>query len=83
MAVTNAKLKKFEENMAKLEDMVQALEAPNLTLQESLDLYEKAIKLAKSCEDALEYARQRAQVLADVQQSHQGDEALEEGTLDL
>ena len=83
MAVTNAKLKKFEENMAKLEDMVNALEAPDLTLQESLDLYEKAIKLAQSCESALEYARQRAQVLADVQQPGQGDESLEEGTLDL
>ena len=83
MAVTNAKLKKFEENMAKLEDMVNALEAPDLTLQESLDLYEKAIKLAQSCESALEYARQRAQVLADVQHPAQGDESLEEGTLDL
>lgn len=83
MAVTNAKLKNFEENMAKLEDMVNALEAPDLTLQESLDLYEKAIKLAQSCESALEYARQRAQVLADVQHPGQGDESLEEGTLDL
>lgn len=77
------KIKKFEENMAKLEDMVNALEAPDLTLQESLDLYEKAIKLAQSCESALEYARQRAQVLADVQHPGQGDESLEEGTLDL
>lgn len=83
MAGSNTKLKNFETNYAKLEEMVQALEAPDLTLQESLDLFEKAIKLSQACESAREYARQRAQALADVQAEHTLSGTTEEGTLDL
>ncbi|MCH4167232.1 MAG: exodeoxyribonuclease VII small subunit [Megasphaera sp.] len=84
MARTTDKLKNFESNYAKLEELVQSLEQPDLTLKESLDLFEKAIKLSQACDSALEYARQRAQALADVQsRSTDSDEAegLEEGTL--
>lgn len=66
MARTTDKLKRFESNYEKLEQLVQELDAPDLTLKQSLDLYEKAIKLSQSCEGALEYARQKAQALADV-----------------
>lgn len=81
MAVTNAKLKNFEANYEKLEELVKALDAPELTLAQSLDLFEKAIKLSQACESALDYARQRAQVLADMQ--GQQEKVSEEGTLNL
>ena len=50
MARTTDKLKSFENNYEKLEQLVQELDAPDLTLKQSLDLYEKAIKLSQSCE---------------------------------
>lgn len=83
MAATNAKLKNFESNYATLEKLVQDLESPDLTLAQSLDLFEKAIKVSQSCESALEYAQQRAQVLADMQKGPDTDTLTEEGTLDL
>ena len=83
MAATNAKLKNFETNYATLEKLVQNLESPDLTLAQSLELFEKAIKVSQSCESALEYARQRAQVLADMQEGPDTDTLTEEGTLDL
>lgn len=83
MAATNAKLKNFETNYATLEKLVQNLESPDLTLAQSLELFEKAIKMSQSCESALEYARQRAQVLADMQKEPDTDTLTEEGTLDL
>ena len=68
-------------------ELVKALDAPDLTLKESLDLYEKAIKLSEACESALEYAKQRAQALADIheraEEDDSSDQTLEEGTLGL
>lgn len=93
MTRTNDKLKDFESNYEKLENLVKQLESPELTLKESLDLFEQAIKLSKQCEGALEYAKQRAQALADIAAGDCADEipapadeddhAPEEGTLDL
>ena len=94
MARTTDKLKSFESNYEKLEDLVKQLESPDLTLKESLDLFEQAIKLSKQCEGALEYAKQRAQALADIAVSEtmeepqskpkqKADVMPEEGTLDL
>lgn len=59
MARTTDKLKNFESNYEKLEQLVRDLEAPDLTLKQSLDLYEKAVKLSKDCEDALDYAARK------------------------
>ena len=70
MARTTDKLKRFESNYEKLEQLVQELDAPDLTLKQSLDLYE--------------YARQKAQALADVRaDKDSSDEAPAEGVLDL
>lgn len=86
MARATDKLKNFEANYEKLEELVKTLDSPDLTLKESLDLYEKAIKLSEACESALEYAKQRAQALADVHERTEEDitvQPSEEGTLDL
>jgi exodeoxyribonuclease VII small subunit len=90
MARGTDKLKNFESNYAKLEELVKALEAPDLTLKESLDLFEKAVKVSRECEGALEYARQRAEALAEaqaVQKDGEGEadsgSVTEEGTLNL
>lgn len=86
MARATDKLKNFEANYEKLEELVKTLDSPDLTLKESLDLYEKAIKLSEACESALEYAKQRAQALADIHERTEEDitvQPSEEGTLDL
>lgn len=75
MARTTDKLKNFEANFDKLTELVAALESPDLTLKESLDLYEKAIKLSEACNSALEYAKERAETLADI---HTVEDAAEE-----
>lgn len=82
------KLKNFEKDFEELERLVDSLDNPGLTLQESLDIFEKAVKLSGICESALEYARQRAQALAEVRgedatQAEDTKTAYEEGTLGL
>ena len=82
------KLKNFEKDFEELEKLVDSLDNPGLTLQESLDIFEKAVKLSGTCERALEYARQRAQALAeergeDATQAEDTKTAYEEGTLGL
>ena len=48
------KLKNFEKDFEELERLVDSLDNPGLTLQESLDIFEKAVKLSGTCESALE-----------------------------
>lgn len=72
MARTTDKLRNFEKNYDKLAELVKNLENPELTLKQSLDLYEKAVKLAADCEDALTYAKEQAESLAAAQAAKGG-----------
>ena len=47
----------FEAAMEQLEKIVTGLEAGNLTLDESLKLYEQGVKLASFCEEQLKNAQ--------------------------
>jgi exodeoxyribonuclease VII small subunit len=49
----------FEALYARLEETVAKLEAGNLSLEESLSLYEGGMKLAKQCQEILESAELR------------------------
>ncbi|HUF53748.1 MAG TPA: exodeoxyribonuclease VII small subunit [Dehalococcoidia bacterium] len=49
----------FEAQYKKLEETVARLEAGNLTLEESLALYEEGAKLAKRCQELLRDAELR------------------------
>lgn len=46
----------FEDNLKKLEQIVSKLEEGNLSLDESLKLYEEGIKAYKSCHELLKGA---------------------------
>ena len=59
---TMAKIK-FEENLKKLEEIVEQLERGDLTLDESLTKYENGIKLYKQCLALLESAEKKVQIL--------------------
>lgn len=50
---------KFEEAMRALEAVVTDLEAGNVSLDDSLALYEKGMKLVRVCNKALEDAERR------------------------
>ena len=55
----------FEEAMARLEQIVRALEGGNVPLDESLTLYEEGVKLVKLCSNRLENAEKRIKILVD------------------
>lgn len=53
----------FEESLEALESIVEQMEDGDLSLEESLAAFEKGVKLARDCQDALKAAEQRVQVL--------------------
>ena len=53
----------FEEEITQLENIVRQLEGGSCTLEESLGLFEKGIKLSKSCNEMLEKAEKKVNVL--------------------
>jgi exodeoxyribonuclease VII small subunit len=54
---------KFEDCLARLEQIVSALEAGNLPLEESLKVFEEGITLARHCARYLDEAERRIEVL--------------------
>ena len=53
----------FEDSIKELEKIVESLEKGDCGLAESLDLFEKGIKLSKECSDMLDKAEKRVSVL--------------------
>ena len=53
----------FEENLKELELIVAKLESGEAGLDESLELYEKGIKLSALCKERLETAKQKIETL--------------------
>lgn len=47
----------FEKNMQRLSEIVARLERGDLTLEESVALYEEGVKLSAACSQALEQAK--------------------------
>lgn len=56
---------KFEEAMIKLEETVRLLESGSLTLDESIEKYEDALKYVKICNENLEKAEQKVKILTE------------------
>ena len=55
--------KKFEEAMARLEEIVQDLESGELSLEGSLGTFEEGMKLVNFCSKKLEEAEQKVTML--------------------
>ena len=53
----------FEEAFKRLEDIVTKLESGDLSLEESMTLFEEGITLTKKCKSRLEAAEQKIQLL--------------------
>jgi exodeoxyribonuclease VII small subunit len=56
---------KFEEDLTKLEGVVERLERGELTLDESVRLFEEGVRLSAACKKELEQAEGRIQVLVE------------------
>lgn len=50
---------KFEEKIAELEKIIDALENGNIDLDESIEKYTKAMKLVKECDETLKSIEQQ------------------------
>ncbi|MBW1715101.1 MAG: exodeoxyribonuclease VII small subunit [Deltaproteobacteria bacterium] len=57
------KEKQFEDAMKELEDIVKRLESGNLSLEESLKIFEEGIALSRYCFRKLEEAEKRVSIL--------------------
>lgn len=53
----------FEDSLASLEEIVSAMEEGELSLEDSLQAFERGIKLTRECQNALNNAEQKVQVL--------------------
>ena len=56
-------VKKFEESLKRLEDIVAKLEEGDLALEESLKLFEEGIKTSRLCTKQLEEAERKVEIL--------------------
>ena len=54
----------FEEALQKLEKIVDALENKDLTIEEALKKYETGIKLAGVCQQRLDSAKKKVEILS-------------------
>lgn len=53
----------FEQALENLEELVSSMEDGELTLEESLQAFEKGVKLTRECQSALKNAEQKVQLL--------------------
>lgn len=57
--------KSYEEAMAELEDMVKKLEKGDLTLEASIEYFQKGVELSKYCSKRLDEAERRIMLLVE------------------
>jgi exodeoxyribonuclease VII small subunit len=53
----------FEEALNELEALVERMESGDLTLEESLAAFEQGISLTRHCQEALQVAEQKVEIL--------------------
>jgi len=61
----NGKSFNFESSLNELEKLVEALENGDLSLEQSLQDFERGINLTRACQNALTDAQQKVQILLD------------------
>jgi len=70
---------KFEDALKKLEKLVEDLESGELSLDESLAKYEEGVKLVRICQNKLEQAKKKIEILVKTKDGKIKIEAFEEG----
>ena len=67
----------FELNLKKLEELVKKLDSDELTLDESIALFEEGVKLSKKCSDKLESAERKINILLQDENGNEKEEKFE------
>ena len=62
---TEPNIKDFESALSELETLVKTLEDGNLSLEQSLELFERGVQLSRYCHTKLEQAERRIEVLTE------------------
>jgi exodeoxyribonuclease VII small subunit len=63
--MTTKKSYPFEQSLVKLENLVEKMEAGDLTLEDSLKTFEEGIRLTRECQQALSQAEQKVKMLVE------------------
>lgn len=63
MAKRSQKTPDFETALAELEALVEKMEQGDLSLDESLQQFERGVQLTRSCQQALKEAEQKVRIL--------------------
>ena len=63
MKKAEAQSQNFESSLAALEKIVRDLERGELPLEKSLELFERGVKLSRECQERLQEAERRIEVL--------------------
>ena len=53
----------FEQSLDELEALVERMESGDLTLEESLGAFERGVALTRACQQALQNAQQKVEIL--------------------
>jgi exodeoxyribonuclease VII small subunit len=61
--MSQPKPKNFETSLEELERIVRQLEQGELTLEKSLELFEQGVKLSRECQERLNQAERRIEIL--------------------
>lgn len=69
---------RFEDQLAKLETIVQQMDAEDLPLEKLLSLYEEGVKLGANLNQMLNKAQQRIEILMNAQDGELKTEPFEE-----
>ena len=64
-SVNDSTIKDFEAAIAELETVVRKLEAGDLSLEQSLALYERGVQLSRFCHTRLDEAEHRIEILTE------------------
>ena len=64
----------FEKSLKELEKIADSLENEKTSLDESILLFEKGVKLSKDCTEYLENAKQKIVLLTDAQEENNSDD---------
>lgn len=76
--MSNSNTQSFEEMMKELENIVQKLDNENVTLEESLNLYQRGMKLSATCDETLKDAEKKVNELMADEQTDNNDDVVKE-----
>ncbi len=62
--------KNFENSLLELENIIKKLESNEVTLEESIELFEKGVKLSDICRKTLETAEQKIKTLTEAEENN-------------